>query len=168
MLERALLHAGCDSVDVCRCVHQGAASPSSLLCMHSHAPTDVHTTHPTTAPPGCTVHHHHLLVHPPSLTPTYTPTHPQAHPSVLPFLVYIKSEAKHVERMAVRAKYMTLDPHKNKYVAHMANIRCVGGGLEVQRCCQCTEWLLASDCSHCCLARLVPSPHAASAGASLL
>ena len=28
--------------------------------------------------------------------------HPQAHPSVLPFLVFIKSEAKHVERMAVR------------------------------------------------------------------
>lgn len=35
--------------------------------------------------------------------------HPmQRHPSVVPFLVYIKSEAKHVERMAVRAKYMTL------------------------------------------------------------
>ncbi len=30
------------------------------------------------------------------------------HPSVLPFLVHIKSETKHVERMAVRAKYMTL------------------------------------------------------------
>lgn len=36
------------------------------------------------------------------------------HPSVLPFLVYIPSEAKHVERMAVRAKYMTLDPNKNR------------------------------------------------------
>jgi 2-phosphoglycerate kinase len=35
-------------------------------------------------------------------------------PSVLPFLVYIKNEAKHKERMAVRAKYMTLDPHMNK------------------------------------------------------
>jgi 2-phosphoglycerate kinase len=39
------------------------------------------------------------------------------HPDVLPFLVHIASEDKHVERMAVRAKYMTLDPHKNKWVA---------------------------------------------------
>lgn len=36
------------------------------------------------------------------------------HPSVLPFLVYIPSESRHVERMAVRAKYMTLDPNKNR------------------------------------------------------
>jgi hypothetical protein len=37
-----------------------------------------------------------------------------SHPSVLPFLVYIPSESRHVERMAVRAKYMTLDPNKNR------------------------------------------------------
>lgn len=43
------------------------------------------------------------------------------HPDVLPFLVHISSEAKHVERMAVRAKYMTLDPNKNRWV---------GGGAE--------------------------------------
>ena len=42
-----------------------------------------------------------------SLCP-YFPLSLQRHPSVVPFLVYIKSEAKHVERMAVRAKYMTL------------------------------------------------------------
>lgn len=36
------------------------------------------------------------------------------HPSVLPFLVYIPSESRHIERMAVRAKYMTLDPNKNR------------------------------------------------------
>jgi len=36
------------------------------------------------------------------------------HPDVIPFLVHIGSEAKHVERMAVRAKYMTLDPHMNR------------------------------------------------------
>jgi hypothetical protein len=36
------------------------------------------------------------------------------HPSVLPFLVFIPSESRHVERMAVRAKYMTLDPNKNR------------------------------------------------------
>ncbi len=32
---------------------------------------------------------------------------------------------KHVERMAVRAKYMTLDPNKNKYVKNMRNIRWI-------------------------------------------
>lgn len=37
-----------------------------------------------------------------------------SHPSVLPFLIYIKNEGKHIERMAVRAKYMTLDPNKNR------------------------------------------------------
>jgi hypothetical protein len=30
------------------------------------------------------------------------------HPSLVPFLLYIKSPTKHTERMAVRAKYMTL------------------------------------------------------------
>ncbi|KXZ50534.1 hypothetical protein GPECTOR_16g709 [Gonium pectorale] len=49
----------------------------------------------------------------------------QRHPGVVPFLVYIKSEGKHVERMAVRAKYMTLDPNKNKYVKNMRNIRWI-------------------------------------------
>lgn len=34
--------------------------------------------------------------------------HAQRHSCVVPFLLYIKSEGKHVERMAVRAKYMTL------------------------------------------------------------
>ncbi|EFJ46166.1 hypothetical protein VOLCADRAFT_105596 [Volvox carteri f. nagariensis] len=49
----------------------------------------------------------------------------QRHPGLVPFLVYIKSEGKHVERMAVRAKYMTLDPNKNKYVKNMRNIRWI-------------------------------------------
>ncbi|GIL89526.1 hypothetical protein Vretimale_1911 [Volvox reticuliferus] len=49
----------------------------------------------------------------------------QRHPGVVPFLVYIKNEGKHVERMAVRAKYMTLDPNKNKYVKNMRNIRWI-------------------------------------------
>ncbi|WIA21771.1 hypothetical protein OEZ85_000930 [Tetradesmus obliquus] len=47
------------------------------------------------------------------------------HPDVLPFLVHIASEGKHVERMAVRAKYMTLDPHKNRYVRYMGSIRLI-------------------------------------------
>lgn len=47
------------------------------------------------------------------------------HASIVPFLVYIGNEAKHLERMAVRAKYMTLDPRRNKYVKYMRNIRAI-------------------------------------------
>ncbi|KAB1996999.1 hypothetical protein ES319_D13G270700v1 [Gossypium barbadense] len=39
------------------------------------------------------------------------------HPSIIPFMIYISNEDKHLERFAVRAKYMTLDPAKNKSVA---------------------------------------------------
>jgi hypothetical protein len=34
----------------------------------------------------------------------------QRHPSVVPFLVHISNEAKHIERFAVRSKVMTLRP----------------------------------------------------------
>lgn len=47
------------------------------------------------------------------------------HPSIIPFMVYISSEEKHLERFAVRAKYMTLDPAKNKYVKYIRNIRTI-------------------------------------------
>ncbi|OIS96543.1 p-loop ntpase domain-containing protein lpa1 -like 2 [Nicotiana attenuata] len=47
------------------------------------------------------------------------------HPSVIPFMVYIANEEKHLERFAVRAKYMTLDPAKNKYVKYIRNIRTI-------------------------------------------
>ncbi|KAE9587959.1 putative P-loop containing nucleoside triphosphate hydrolase [Lupinus albus] len=47
------------------------------------------------------------------------------HPSVIPFMVYITNEDKHTERFAVRAKYMTLDPTKNKYVKYIRNIRTI-------------------------------------------
>jgi hypothetical protein len=46
-----------------------------------------------------------------------------SHPSVLPFLVYIPSESRHVERMAVRAKYMTLDPNKNRWARSGVRLR---------------------------------------------
>jgi len=49
-----------------------------------------------------------FLIQPVSLFPACWHLVLQRHPSVVPFLVYIKSEVKHVERMAVRAKYMTL------------------------------------------------------------
>ncbi|XP_041994810.1 P-loop NTPase domain-containing protein LPA1 homolog 2-like [Salvia splendens] len=47
------------------------------------------------------------------------------HPSIIPFMIYISSEEKHMERFAVRAKYMTLDPAKNKYVKYIRNIRTI-------------------------------------------
>ncbi|CAL9074646.1 unnamed protein product [Musa acuminata var. zebrina] len=47
------------------------------------------------------------------------------HPSIVPFMIYITNEDKHMERFAVRAKYMTLDPAKNKYVKYIQNIRAI-------------------------------------------
>lgn len=47
------------------------------------------------------------------------------HPSIIPFMIYITNEGKHMERFAVRAKYMTLDPAKNKYVKYIRNIRAI-------------------------------------------
>lgn len=47
------------------------------------------------------------------------------HPSVIPFMVYITNEEKHMERFAVRAKYMTLDPAKNRYIKYIQNIRAI-------------------------------------------
>ncbi|RWR81365.1 P-loop NTPase domain-containing protein LPA1 [Cinnamomum micranthum f. kanehirae] len=47
------------------------------------------------------------------------------HPSIIPFLIYIADEEKHLERFAIRAKYMALDPSKNKYVKYIKNIRAI-------------------------------------------
>ncbi|KAE8722791.1 P-loop NTPase domain-containing protein LPA1-like protein 1 [Hibiscus syriacus] len=47
------------------------------------------------------------------------------HPSIIPFMIYISNEEKHLERFAVCAKYMTLDPAKNKYVKYIRNIRTI-------------------------------------------
>ncbi|KAL9687335.1 hypothetical protein QQ045_031735 [Rhodiola kirilowii] len=47
------------------------------------------------------------------------------HPSIIPFMIFIAREEKHLERFAVRAKYMTLDPAKNKYVKYIKNIRTI-------------------------------------------
>ncbi|XP_074576287.1 P-loop NTPase domain-containing protein LPA1 homolog 1-like [Curcuma longa] len=47
------------------------------------------------------------------------------HPSIVPFMIYIVNEGKHMERFAVRAKYMTLDPAKNKYIKYIQNIRAI-------------------------------------------
>ncbi|XP_042481219.1 P-loop NTPase domain-containing protein LPA1 homolog 2-like isoform X2 [Macadamia integrifolia] len=47
------------------------------------------------------------------------------HPSIIPFLIYISDEEKHLERFAIRAKYMTLDPSKNKYTKYISNIRTI-------------------------------------------
>ncbi|XP_024368091.1 P-loop NTPase domain-containing protein LPA1 homolog 1 [Physcomitrium patens] len=47
------------------------------------------------------------------------------HPSIIPFMVYIAKEEKHMQRFAVRAKQMTTDPTKNKYVKYIKNIRTI-------------------------------------------
>ncbi|KAH0788341.1 P-loop containing nucleoside triphosphate hydrolase protein [Histomonas meleagridis] len=46
-------------------------------------------------------------------------------PNVIPFLIYIKKEEFHIQRFAVRAKYMTTDPSMNKYTRNFAAIRHV-------------------------------------------
>ena len=43
----------------------------------------------------------------------------------IPFVLYIKKKNKHVERFAVRAKHMTIDPRFNKYVNSMKSIRTI-------------------------------------------
>lgn len=43
--------------------------------------------------------------------------------SIVPFLIYISNESKHIERFAVRAKAMTLRPESNRYVKHFDSIR---------------------------------------------
>jgi len=47
------------------------------------------------------------------------------HPSIVPFLIYIRDEQKHIERFSVRAKYMTRDSSKNRYISHLGNVRCI-------------------------------------------
>lgn len=60
------------------------------------------------------------------------------HPSIIPFMIYISNEGKHTERFAVRAKYMTLDPTKNKYVKYISNIRAIQEYL----CCRADKYLV--------------------------
>ncbi|PWA52780.1 P-loop containing nucleoside triphosphate hydrolase [Artemisia annua] len=45
------------------------------------------------------------------------------HPSIIPFMIYITNEDKHMERSSVHAKYMTLDPAKNKYVKYIRTVQ---------------------------------------------
>ncbi|KAI9178938.1 hypothetical protein H9P43_005600 [Blastocladiella emersonii ATCC 22665] len=45
------------------------------------------------------------------------------HASCIAFLIFIGNESKHLERFAVRTKYMTLEPRENKYVQHFGRIR---------------------------------------------
>jgi len=42
---------------------------------------------------------------------------------VIPFITYISNESKHMNRFAVRVKYMALNSHGNKYVKNFQNIR---------------------------------------------
>ncbi|OZJ05292.1 hypothetical protein BZG36_01951 [Bifiguratus adelaidae] len=47
------------------------------------------------------------------------------HQNCIPFLIHISNQAKHTERFAIRGKYMTLEPRKNKYVKYFKNIRLI-------------------------------------------
>eukprot|EP00158_Paraphelidium_tribonemae_P002201 Partr_v1_DN25192_c0_g1_i1_m76586 putative 2-phosphoglycerate kinase-related len=44
---------------------------------------------------------------------------------LFPFVLYISNRVKHCERFAIRAKYMTLQPCKNKYIRHFDSIRAI-------------------------------------------
>jgi 2-phosphoglycerate kinase len=43
----------------------------------------------------------------------------------IPFLLYISNETKHMERFAIRSKYMTLEPRANRYAHHFSSIRLI-------------------------------------------
>lgn len=64
-----------------------------------------------------------LVVEGVHLSPAFATQLMRKRSSVVPFLVHISNEAKHLERFAVRAKAMTLRPEKNRYVRHLRAIR---------------------------------------------
>ncbi|CAM6026691.1 unnamed protein product [Sphagnum balticum] len=47
------------------------------------------------------------------------------HPSIIPFVVYIANDEKHMERFAVCAKYMTFDPMKTNMSMYICNIQTI-------------------------------------------
>lgn len=47
------------------------------------------------------------------------------YPCCIPYVIYISSAEKHKERFAIRAKYMTLDAKRNKYIKYFSNIRLI-------------------------------------------
>lgn len=47
------------------------------------------------------------------------------HPGIIPFLIHISNEKKHMERFAIRSRNMTLSPKKNKYIKYFGNINCI-------------------------------------------
>jgi 2-phosphoglycerate kinase len=59
------------------------------------------------------------------LTPDFMLNMLKKHNKCIPFLIYIKDEAKHRERFAVRSKHMTLDKKSNKYVQNFTGIRII-------------------------------------------
>lgn len=48
-----------------------------------------------------------------------------SHPSIIPFLVHISNESKHMERFAIRSKSMTLRADGNRYVKNLRSIRVI-------------------------------------------
>ncbi|CAA0840512.1 P-loop NTPase domain-containing protein LPA1 homolog 2 [Striga hermonthica] len=77
------------------------------------------------------------------------------HPSIIPFMIYISNEEKHLERFAVRAKYMTLDPARNRYVKYIRNIRTIQEYL-----CNCADKHLVPKINNTNVDRSVAIIHA--------
>lgn len=49
----------------------------------------------------------------------------ESYKNCFPFIVFVGKSSKHAERFAIRSKYMTLEPNKNKYMKFFENIRCI-------------------------------------------
>jgi 2-phosphoglycerate kinase len=77
------------------------------------------------------------------------------HGSVVPFLVHISNETKHMERFAVRAKAMSLRPEGNRYVKYYHNIRAIQDYL-----CHSAEKRLVPKCDNTNVDRSVAAIHA--------
>ena len=81
------------------------------------------------------------------------------HPNIVPFLVYISNEAKHKERFAVRAKYMSLQSTRNRYVKYFRNIRHIQEYL-----CKRADKLLVPKVDNTNLDRTLATIHATLVG----
>eukprot|EP00002_Diphylleia_rotans_P000328 TRINITY_DN10170_c0_g1_i1.p1 TRINITY_DN10170_c0_g1~~TRINITY_DN10170_c0_g1_i1.p1 ORF type:complete len:626 (+),score=116.57 TRINITY_DN10170_c0_g1_i1:48-1925(+) len=74
---------------------------------------------------SCEARNESVVVEGVHLSPLFMVRLMERHSSCIPFIVFISNETKHRERFAVRAKYMTLDAHQNKYIKYFKNIRII-------------------------------------------
>jgi hypothetical protein len=72
----------------------------------------------------CTCTHAHTHTHTFSFSLSRTLSLTGPHATTYPCMC-LHTQTKHMERFAIRAKYMTLEPRLNKYVHYFANIRTI-------------------------------------------